>query len=125
VRLSYEQGRTAQRHTPDVEIALYRLVQEALTNVVKHAGAERVSITIADPEDDVGDILVEVTDDGEGFDAETATGGFGLVGMRERVSLVHGELEVTSRPGDGTTVRARIPVQRQPLDAPEAADAPA
>ena len=125
MRLAYEQGRTAQRHTPDVETALYRLVQEALTNAVKHARAERVSITIADTEDDEGNILIEVTDDGEGFDADGVTGGFGLVGMRERVSLVRGELEVTSRPGDGTTIRARIPVRRQPLHEPKAADAPA
>ena len=52
-------------------------------------------------------------DDGRGFDPDAATGGFGLLGMRERVGLVQGKVEVTSAPGDGTTVRARIPAERR------------
>jgi signal transduction histidine kinase len=115
MRLAYEDGRTMQRHAPDVEVALYRLVQEALTNVVKHAHARCVRVAITDPEEDDGDIVVVVEDDGDGFDRDEAAAGFGLVGMRERVSLVRGDLDVESRPGEGTTVRARIPVRRQPL----------
>lgn len=116
-RLAYEAGRVAERHTPEVEVAIYRLVQEALTNVVKHARAERVAVSIADPESDGGSITVEVRDDGLGFDPDDRSAGFGLVGMRERVALVHGELAVSSAPGDGTRVRARIPVRRRKPEA--------
>jgi signal transduction histidine kinase len=111
-RLAYEGGRSGARHTPELEVAVYRIVQEALTNVVKHAGAERVSVAIADPDDDDGHVVVEVRDDGQGFDPDAAASGFGLLGMRERVALVRGELEVQSAPGGGTVLIARIPVAR-------------
>jgi len=116
-QLAYEQGRASQRHSPDIEVAIYRIVQEALTNVVKHAGARHVWISITDPEDDDGPVCVEVRDDGHGFESARADGGFGLVGMRERIALVHGELEVTAAPGEGTRIVARIPLQRRPAGA--------
>jgi signal transduction histidine kinase len=116
IDLAFEEGRSVQRHAPEVEVAVYRLVQEALTNVVKHSGAERAAVRIADPDDDDGHVLVEIHDDGKGFDPENADRGFGLLGMRERVALVQGELDVRSAVGEGTAVTARIPVARRTSD---------
>ena len=62
-----------------------------------------------------GDVLIRVEDSGDGFDPEAATPGFGLVGMRERVALLGGTLEVESRAGAGTIVRVAIPISRNPL----------
>ena len=115
IRIAYEQGGTQRRHSPDVEAAVYRLVQEALNNVAKHAEASTVWIEVLERIRRVR--RVEVRDDGRGFDPDAATGGFGLVGMRERVGLVQGKVEVTSAPGEGTTVRARIPVERSSEEA--------
>ena len=91
---------------PELETTVYRLLQEALTNIAKHSQATsaRVTMRVAGAE-----VLVEVQDDGEGFDTEAQTSGFGLAGMRERVYLAGGHLDVESGPG-GTTVRARLPV---------------
>jgi len=116
VGLADEEGGTAHRHVPEVEAAVYRLVQEALTNVVKHAEAQHVAIRIADPDDDDGQLLVVIEDDGRGFDPGETGSGFGLLGMRERVTLVQGQLKVISRPGDGTRLTATIPVQRRDSD---------
>jgi signal transduction histidine kinase len=89
--------------------ALYRVVQEALTNVARHAGARVVSLVIQEQD---GCALAVVEDDGAGFDAEAAAaaGRLGLLGMRERMTLLGGVLEVESRPGAGTTVIARVPL---------------
>jgi signal transduction histidine kinase len=103
------------RHTSDVESAGYRLVQEALTNVIKHAGATRVQIRVSEDDEHVDIVL---RDDGSGFQPDGATGGFGLVGMRERVALVHGSLDIETAPGAGTTIRARIPSRHRPAPAP-------
>jgi signal transduction histidine kinase len=111
VRFAYEQGRIDRRHAPEIEAAIYRLVQEALTNVVKHAQATTVWIAVVDSDDDAH-VDVEVRDDGQGFNPKQVDHGFGLVGMRERVGLVRGTLEVQSRPGEGATIRARIPISR-------------
>jgi len=101
-----------QRLPAEAETALYRIVQEALTNVVKHASARRVSITLVRKE---GFAVVVVEDDGQGFDPRTTrTGSLGFVGMRERVELVGGRLTVESAPGAGTTVAAEVPVTRTP-----------
>ena len=90
---------------PQLETTVYRLVQEALTNITKHARADhvRVSLTAAD-----GEVTIEVQDDGVGFDPGTRTGGFGLAGMRERVYLAGGSLELESGEA-GTLVRVRLP----------------
>ena len=98
------------RLDPEVETIVYRLVQEALTNVAKHSQAERVAVDVA-LEYDV--VRVEVTDDGQGFDPTARTEGFGLVGMRERVALAHGQLAIDSEPGR-TRVRATFPVASAP-----------
>ena len=91
----------------DLEMTVYRLVQEALTNVAKHALASRVRVAIGHAD---GALWLEVEDDGRGFDADTKTNGFGLAGMRERVALAGGTLEVSS-PGGGTLVKASLPVR--------------
>jgi signal transduction histidine kinase len=89
----------------ELETAVYRLVQEALTNVVKHAGASRVTIEIAAQDSHVD---VAVHDDGDGFDPEAPRDGFGITGMRERVGLTDGTLTIASSPGQGTTVSASL-----------------
>jgi signal transduction histidine kinase len=96
------------RLDPEVEGALYRLVQESLTNAIKHGSPGKVSVRLADRGES---IHVTVVDDGPGFDTEQPTAGFGLIGMHERVALVGGTLSVHSVPGQGTTVRAEIPVR--------------
>jgi signal transduction histidine kinase len=98
-------GAEDERLPPELETAVYRLVQEALTNVVKHAGADRVTIEIAAHD---GHVEVLVRDDGAGFDPAAPREGFGITGMRERVGLADGSLAITSSPGEGTTVRATL-----------------
>ncbi|MFN8161948.1 MAG: GAF domain-containing sensor histidine kinase [Solirubrobacterales bacterium] len=90
----------------DHERAIYRLVQESLNNVVKHAGASRVRVEAA-PDD--GSVRLVVEDDGDGFDVDATPAGVGLNGMRERIELLGGSLEMRSEPGAGTTVVARVP----------------
>jgi signal transduction histidine kinase len=94
---------------PGPSSSAYRLVQEALTNVAKHARAERVRVAVSES---AGEMLVEVQDDGDGFDPVATNDGFGLAGMRERVSLAGGTLSIDS--GErGTLVRARLPARRR------------
>ncbi len=93
------------------EVALYRIAQEAIANVRKHAGASRVNIALRDKGDHI-DLVIE--DDGRGFDQaesrpSSPTTAFGVTGMRERADLVGGRLTIRSAPGQGTTVTARIP----------------
>jgi two-component system, NarL family, sensor histidine kinase DevS len=93
----------------EVETALYRIVQEALTNVIKHANAQTVSVVLTRQGDR---IAVVIEDDGRGFDPETARGErLGLLGMEERIALVGGRLSVESRPGQGTTVAVEVPLR--------------
>ncbi len=114
IDLAYEQGRSRVRHTPELEVALYRIVQEALSNAAKHGQARRAVVEV---QEDASSIHLTVRDDGQGFDPRTMqTGGFGLLGMRERVQLLDGTLQIESAPGEGTTVRATLPAQR--LDGP-------
>lgn len=95
--------------TEDEKLVVYRVVQEALTNVVRHARASRVTVRLGRENDRV---LAEVIDDGVGFepDAPGPEGGLGLIGMQERAATVEGWLRLESRPGRGTTVRLEIPV---------------
>jgi len=97
-----------ERLPADVETALYRIVQEALTNAVKHAGAEHVSIVLTRKQRSV---MVMIEDDGCGFDpAVISRDGLGLLGMRERVQLLDGELEIETSPGMGTTLVLELPL---------------
>jgi signal transduction histidine kinase len=92
-----------------IETALYRTVQEALTNASRHARASQVSIEV-DREAD--SLCCVISDDGIGFDVASAGGGgLGLKGMRERLSAVAGTLQITSAPGNGTQVRLRMPME--------------
>ena len=95
------------RLPPETEGAVYRVVQEALTNVSKHAAASRVRLEVVREN---GAVEVVVEDDGRGFDPAARSDGLGLVGMRERVQLSGGQLEIRSRPGAPTRVSARLPV---------------
>jgi signal transduction histidine kinase len=95
---------------PEVEEQLYRLGQEALANVVKHARASSATIRIAAKDDTV---LMEVSDDGRGFDpAAVGRDHFGLRSMRGRVADLGGRLEVSSAPGRGTVLRVEVPAQQ-------------
>jgi signal transduction histidine kinase len=104
-----------------VETALYRIAQEALTNVLKHAGAGRVSVII---ERRGGQVLGIIEDDGRGFEVESvmratrAHQRLGLLGMQERVAQVGGTMEIESSPGGGTTLFVRIPLAAGGRDAP-------
>jgi signal transduction histidine kinase len=100
-------ARNELRLAPELEVTVYRLVQEALTNIVKHSRASRVDVTVCASD---GDVVVRVVDNGRGFDAASVDGGFGLVGMRERVGLAGGRLELSPSP-TGTTVAAVIPAR--------------
>jgi len=94
----------------EYETALYRIVQEALTNIVKHAEARSVSIVIAHAE---GIVRGVIEDDGKGFEpGEIRESALGLVGMRERVHLLGGRFEVQAAPGRGTTIVAELPLDQ-------------
>jgi len=105
-------GMEGQRLAPEAESALYRITQEALNNAMKYARPTGVDVLL---ERRGGQVVLIVEDDGVGFDPQRAAGdgagGLGLVGMRERATLVGGSLEIESRPGEGTTVFARVPVK--------------
>ena len=97
-----------ERLLPEVETAVYRIVQEGLTNVIKHAAAKRVSIVVTRAPER---LMVVIEDDGSGFDASAVPGeGLGLLGMRERVQLLDGSLTIDAQPGLGTTLVVEIPL---------------
>jgi len=111
---------SAARLDGELESAVYRLVQEALTNVAKHAGANSVRVAISQAD---GQLQIEVQDDGAGFDADAVSEGFGLAGMRERVSLAGGTLTLDSNER-GTLVKASLPA-RAGSERPPVASSPA
>jgi len=110
VEMHFEQGIQPSRLSEEVETALYRIVQEALTNAAKHGRAGRAVVEVREHETAVE---MSIRDDGHGFDTGAQTDGFGLLGMRERVALLGGELDIGSAPGSGTTVTARLPNTRR------------
>jgi signal transduction histidine kinase len=97
-----------------VEIALYRIAQEALQNVVKHSGAGHAELELRC---DGGEAILRVADDGDGFDQAALAGSasgersYGMRSMTERAELVGGRIDVTSRPGLGTAVTAVVPLR--------------
>jgi signal transduction histidine kinase len=112
VQTAVQSSLPEERLPAEVETTLYRLVQEALTNVVKHAGADRVSIILTGRD---GGVSAIIEDDGRGFSSEDVRpDALGLVGMRERLALVGGTLEIESTPRGGTAVVAYVPVARTP-----------
>ena len=110
-----EEG-TQPRLLPNVEITVYRVVQEALTNIQKHAGATRVDLSVQFQEDK---LLVKIRDDGTGFDlAHTidnaiSVGSLGLLGMKQRAEMLGGSLGIKTRKGAGTVITVSLPVQPQ------------
>ncbi len=111
VDMSIDLAEDRTRHSPEIETAMYRIVQEALTNAAKHGNAKRAIVEV---HEDDADIRLRVRDDGEGFDPSVHSDGFGLLGMQERVQLLDGTFEIDSSPGRGTTIKARFPVRHQP-----------
>jgi len=108
IDLGDEQGGAAARLPPQLEATVYRVVQEATNNSAKHSGARRISVSITEAK---GQITVFVEDDGKGFVPTDGPGErFGLHGMRERVDLVGGEMEIDSAPGKGTRVEVHLPL---------------
>jgi signal transduction histidine kinase len=108
ITVDFQAALPDERLPAEVETALYRIVQEALTNVVKHAQARRVSILLARKN---GAVKAVVEDDGRGFDpSEERDDGFGLIGMRERLALLGGRLEIESRSEAGTAIAAEVPL---------------
>ena len=96
----------------DVALALFRVMQEALTNAMTHATARHVSVSLDGNEDE---IRLDVSDDGVGFDPDAAMNdhGLGLIGMRERLKAVGGDCTISSRRGAGTRILARVPIRRR------------
>jgi len=103
------------RYSTEVETALYRIVQEALTNVAKHAHATTVTIDLSEQKQNA---YIRIHDNGKGFDASRPThlpsseGGLGLMGMRERAALLNGTVDIASVIDQGTTITITVPLQR-------------
>ena len=118
VSVSFEVSGVRRRLPRDIELVLYRIVQEALTNIGKHASAHTARVSLRRRHNQV---TLTVEDDGAGFDpevpAESNGSGLGLFGMRERLALVNGELEVESQKGKGTKIIACVPLARRQLRA--------
>jgi signal transduction histidine kinase len=109
IAIDVEANLDEPRLPPEVETALYRIAQEALTNVAKHAEAEHVSVVVTRRD---GLVTVLVEDDGRGFGATgDDSAGLGLVGMKERVGLLGGRLAIESTEGSGTTIVAEVPLR--------------
>ena len=109
ISVDLEASALTERPPVEVETAIYRIVQESLTNVVKHAQAHSVSVVVTRGD---GRIKAVIEDDGTGFEPETiGESGIGLVGMRERIELLDGSLTVESSERSGTTVAVEVPVR--------------
>jgi two-component system sensor histidine kinase UhpB len=102
-----------ERLPAEMETALYRIIQESLTNIARHSLAQKASVTLKEEKDAV---YATISDDGRGFNVEKLQKtagqerGLGLVGMHERAHLLDGTLTIESLPGDGTIVQVRIPL---------------
>jgi signal transduction histidine kinase len=109
IETRFESGLGTERLPTELETTLYRIVQESLTNIVKHSNADNVSVVIVRKP---GTVSAVIDDDGSGFDpAAVREDGFGLEGMRERVQLLDGRLEIESAEARGTTIAAQVPVE--------------
>jgi len=107
IAVDLEAGTISERLPAEIETAIYRIVQEALTNVVKHSRAQRVSVLVTRTDDRIKAVI---EDDGQGFDPGAGMGdGVGLIGMRERIELLDGTLAVESSERSGTTVAVEVP----------------
>jgi signal transduction histidine kinase len=109
IDVQFESRLPATRLPSEVETTLYRIVQEATTNIAKHAGARHVSVVLLQR---AGSVSAVIEDDGHGFaDSDVEAGGSGLGGMRERVALLDGTLQVETAIGRGTTLVAEVPLR--------------
>ncbi|HWW78857.1 MAG TPA: sensor histidine kinase [Steroidobacteraceae bacterium] len=114
VRLNLELSGEFGDLTEAVTLTVYRVVQEGLNNIAKHAAASQVTMRLERTPPGNGSpdfVTVTITDDGVGVDTKVPTQGLGLIGMRERVAALAGHLEVSSTPGSGFQLKARIPVE--------------
>lgn len=103
-----------QRLPPDLTLPLFRVVQEALQNALKHAHASTITVAVRGAD---GELAVSIADDGTGFDSvaeRTKAGGIGLISMRERIEALGGKFEIRSAPGRGTTIGVRVPLSAEP-----------
>jgi len=108
IRVDFHSALGDMRLPSEVESTLYRIVQESLTNIVKHADAHNISVSLSRRASTVAAVI---EDDGAGFDQRAVSAeSVGLIGMRERMALLDGRLEIESRPGAGTTVVAEVPL---------------
>ncbi len=116
VKADFKDGGGTRRLSRQVEAIIFRVVQEALTNIVKHARAKNASVRLHFRK---SVITVDITDDGRGFDVEEAMSskdglrGFGLIGMKERTKLLSGTLDISSHPGRGTKIEIKIPLNQE------------
>jgi len=113
VQVRFQKPEWSRRLAPQQETALFRIAQEALTNVARHAGVRQAAVTL---EHESGQVLLQIEDQGRGFDpdqTETAGETVGLSSMRERASQLDGACEIRSAPGRGTTVRVVLPARWQ------------
>jgi two-component system, NarL family, sensor histidine kinase UhpB len=108
VRTSFDVDPELADLPQDVELVIYRVAQEALTNASRHSGASRIDVSLGRINSSV---VLEVQDDGKGFAFAEGERGLGVSGMRERALLVAGRLEIDSRPGKGTRVRLEVPAE--------------
>ena len=108
LRASFEAHGDFSDLPQDVQLVVYRVAQEALSNALRHAEAENVRVALVRED---GEVELRVGDDGRGFSFEQATRGLGIAGMRERALLVGGDLRVESRPELGTRVSLRVPIE--------------
>ena len=105
------------RPTPAIETAIYRVIQEALTNTARHAAASKVRVQLTR---DKPTVFVQIEDNGQGFDVAEVLArvgqpnGMGLLGMRERITLLGGSFEIEAQPGQGTHLTFSIPWEQQP-----------
>ena len=102
----------ALRLSPSQEVAVYRVVQEGITNAIRHGGAARISVALSR---EGNCVVTQISDDGAGFVPDRADLGFGIIGMRERAALAEGRLEIDSTPGEGAIVTLRLPVGQAPV----------
>jgi signal transduction histidine kinase len=113
VNVHLDHSGLSERLPPDIETTMYRIIQEALTNILRHAEASNIYITLACQD---GSFDGEITDDGKGFDLDSLqrgmneTSGWGLSGMQERVTLCNGQMWISSKAGDGTRISIKIPI---------------
>lgn len=109
IAIDLQLGGPDENVSSDVELCFYRIAQEALHNITKHSGADRAAIKLSND----GSILrMEVSDNGKGFDHAGSSQGLGLASMRERVSMVGGDLQIRSTSGRGTVLSIQAPIAR-------------